>query len=82
MGEPPDIGEAVEYILGERPRLSEDDVWAVLVELGEIPAPEADALAVDLVVRTRPGLRPRDVRVILKEWRAYASLAEEDDWED
>ncbi|MCU0307705.1 MAG: hypothetical protein MUE51_08045 [Thermoleophilia bacterium] len=80
MGEP-DIGEAVEYILAERPRLDEEDVWAVLMELGDPPPPESDGLAVDLIAGTRPGLGRRDVKLILREWRAYASLAEEGDWE-
>jgi hypothetical protein len=81
VGEPLDIGEAVEYILAERPALAEDDVWAVLNELREPPAEGADGLALELVRRARPEVRPRDARAILREWRAYASLAQtDDDW--
>jgi hypothetical protein len=83
VSSPLDIGEAVEYILAERPGLDEQDVWAVLMELGEPPARGADDLALEIVRRAQPGVRPRDARVILREWRAYASLAEtEDDEED
>jgi hypothetical protein len=78
----PDIGEAVDYILAERPRLAEDEVWAVLMEIGSPPAAGGDALALELVRRTHPGIRERDVKVILREWRAYASLAVEEDWRE
>lgn len=77
-----DHGEAVEYILAERPRLDEDDVWAALSILGVPPAPGADALALDLITRARPGLRRRDAKRIIKEWRAYASLQAERDWDE
>jgi hypothetical protein len=82
VSEPLDIGEAVEYILAERPALAEGDVWAVLMELGEPPAPGADDLALELVRRVQPALKPRDARAILREWRAYASLAQTEDDED
>ena len=82
MSDEPDLGEAVDYILAERPTLHEDDIWAVLVELQNPPAPGADALALDLLKRARPDVRPRHAKVILKEWRAYVSLAVEPDWED
>lgn len=81
-GEDPDLGEAVDYILAERPNLAEDDVWAVLVEVGAPPAPDGDDLAVTLLSRSRPDIRRRHVKVILREWRAYASLVAEADWED
>jgi hypothetical protein len=81
-GEDPDLAEAADYILAERRRLDEDLVWAVLNTLGEPPAPASDDLAVALVLRTHPGLRQRQVRVVLKEWRVYAGLAAEKDWED
>ncbi len=81
-GEDPDLGEAVDYILAERPGLHEDDVWAVLVELQDPPAPGADGLAVDLLRGARPDIETRDVKVILREWRAYVSLAGESDWDD
>ena len=81
-GEPPDIGEAVDYILAERPRLNEEDVWAVLVVLETPPAPGADGLAVDVVRSAHPRMRPRQVKLILREWRAYAGLAAEPDWDD
>lgn len=82
MSDEPDLGEAVDYILAERPKLHEDDIWAVLVELQNPPAPGADALAIDLLKQTRPDVRPRHAKVILKEWRAYVSLTAEPDWED
>jgi hypothetical protein len=77
-----DLGEAVDYILAERPKLDEDDVWGVLVELQNPPAPESDGLAIDLLKSARPEIRTRDVKVILREWRAYVSLVNEHDWED
>ncbi len=76
-----DLGEAADYILAERPGLAENDVWAVLVELRSPPA-GGDDLAVELLRRTRPDIRSRDVKVILREWRAYVSLAAEEDWDE
>ena len=81
-GEDPDLAEAAEYILAERRRLDEDLVWGVLNTLGQPPAPGTDDLAVTLVRREHPAFRRRHVRVVLKEWRAYAGLAAERDWED
>ena len=78
----PDIGEAVEYILAERPKLLEDDIWAVLMELGAPPAQGTDGLALQLLAQTRPHIKGRTVKVILREWRAYVSLAIEPDWDD
>ncbi len=77
-----DLGEAADYILAERPSLAEDDVWAVLTELGDPPPRRTEDLAVDLLRSVRPGIPPRTVRLVLKEWRAYASLAGEPDWGD
>ncbi|MCB0872669.1 MAG: hypothetical protein H6531_01010 [Actinobacteria bacterium] len=77
-----DWGEAVDYILTERPKLDESDVWTVLKELGRPPARDAEGLARQLLESTQPGLRWRTARLIIREWRAYASLAREDDWED
>lgn len=82
MSDEPDIGEAVDYILSERPRLDEDDVWAVLMELGTPPPERSDDLAVALARGARPKMKPRHIRVILREWRAYASLAREPDWQE
>ncbi len=76
-----DLAEAAAFILGERPSLSEDDVWTVLNELGDPPVRTADDMAVDLIVRLHPAVRARDVRMILGEWRAYARLAVEHDWD-
>lgn len=78
----PDLGEAVDYILAERPQLSEDDVWAVLVELQDPPPEASDAIALDLLAQTRPGIDAREARLILREWRAYVALVAEDDWDD
>lgn len=82
MTDEPDLGEAVDYILSERPALSEDEVWAVVVELQDPPVVGSDDLAVELLRQTHPDIAPRDVRVILNEWRAYVSLAIEPDWDD
>jgi hypothetical protein len=82
MSDDLDLGEAADYILAERPRLDADDVWAVLNELGTPPAKGGDDIAVALLGGTHPHIRPRTVRLVLKEWRAYASIAVEDDWED
>lgn len=82
MGQEPDLGEAADFILAERPALADDDVWTVLNELGTPPARSADGMAVDLVVRLHPGVRARDVKVILDEWREYADLAAQSDWDD
>ena len=77
-----DLGEAADYILSERPRLDEDVVWAVLNELGEPPAPGTDDMALELLARARPEVRRRDARRVIAEWRAYAKLAGEPDWDD
>jgi hypothetical protein len=82
MTDEPDLAEAVDYILAERPRLSEDDVWAVLVELRDPPARSADGLALELLARARPEVSKRDAKLILREWREYAALAAERDWSD
>lgn len=82
MTDGPDIGEAVDYILGERPYLHENEVWAVLVELQNPPAPGADELALQLLAQTHPDVERRTARTILTEWRAYASLATEPDWDE
>jgi hypothetical protein len=77
-----DLGEAADYILSERPGLDEDHVWAVLNELGTPPAKDQEKLALQLVAQTHPEVRARDAKRIIGEWRAYARLAEESDWED
>lgn len=82
MVDDPDVGEAVDYIRAERPKLAEDDVWRVLLELGTPPTERADGIALDLLGTTQPHIRRRDARVILREWRAYSGLAETDDWPD
>jgi hypothetical protein len=80
-GEEPDLGEAAEYILAEREGLEEDHVWAVLRELGQPPAPGADRLALEYLKRAVPEVSRRHAKLILREWREYASLARERDWE-
>lgn len=77
-----DLGEAADYILSERPGLDEDHVWAVLNELGDPPAKGQEKLALQLVTQTHPEVRGRDAKRILEEWRAYARLQEEPDWDD
>lgn len=82
MSGDPDLGEAADYILAERPGLGEDTVWAVLNELGDPPAPGQEPLALQLLAGARPDVRPRDARRVLSEWQAYARLAGERDWDD
>ena len=77
-----DIGEAAAYICGERPGLDEDEVWAVLQELGAPPPPSSDGLAEQLIATTHPRISGRDLRTILAEWRSYADIAGERDWDD
>jgi hypothetical protein len=77
-----DLGEAADYILSERPALQEDVVWAVLNELGAPPAPGAEGVALSLLASVRPDVHRRDAKTVLREWRAYAELAREDDWDD
>lgn len=76
-----DLGEAAAFILGERPSLAEDHVWTVLTELQDPPVRTADGMAVDLITRLHPEVAARDIRVILDEWREYARLATEADWD-
>ncbi len=78
----PDLGEAVDYILAERPKLWEDEVWAVVMELQDPPAPASDGLAIALIKERHPEIAKRDVKKMLREWRAYASLARERDWDE
>jgi hypothetical protein len=54
----------------------------VLTALGNPPAPGTDELAAQLARRARPGIARRTVAAILREWREYASLAAEDDWDE
>ena len=61
--------------------LADDTVWTVLNELQDPPVRNADGMAVDLITRLYPHIRPRYVRVVLDEWREYARLAVEDDWD-
>jgi hypothetical protein len=82
MSDDLDLGEAAEYILGQRPGLDEDHVWAVLTELGAPPAAGGDAIALQILAGARPEVPRRAAGRILDEWRAYARLAREPDWED
>ncbi|MEW6582401.1 MAG: hypothetical protein AB1416_06540 [Actinomycetota bacterium] len=68
--------------MSERPRLHEDEVWAVLLTLEEPPHRGGDALALALVRARHPAIKARTVKLILKEWREYAELEEAGDWED
>jgi hypothetical protein len=80
MNDDLDLGDAAEYILGERPTIHPDDVWAVLNELGS--PPPKDELALVLLASTHPDVHAATIGAILGEWRAYASLAAEPDWDD
>jgi hypothetical protein len=81
VGEEPDLAEAAAYIQGERPKLDEGHVWSVLMELGDPPGAEAERLALDLLGSTHPEISTKDVKLILREWRAYVDLAGQEDWE-
>ncbi len=76
-----DLGDAAAFILGARPGLDEDDVWTVLKEIGDPPVRNADGMAVDLITRLHPNIRAKDIKAILNEWREYARIAVEHDWE-
>ena len=78
----PDLGDAADYILAERPKLDEADVWSILNELGAAPRAGTDSVALNLLAATQPQVRRRNAKLILKEWRAYEGLAEAGDWED
>ena len=78
----PDLGDAADYILSERPRLFDEEVWAVLMCLGEPPQSGTDDLALALVAQSHPAIGRRTVKVILRELRAYASLEAAGDWDD
>jgi hypothetical protein len=82
MSDDLDLGEAADYILSERPGLGEETVWAVLNELGAPPGSGQDGLALQLLRSARPDVSRRDAKQVIREWRAYADLAREDDWED
>ncbi len=77
-----DLGEAADYILAERPGLDEDVVWAVLNELGAPPEKDQDAIALQLIIQARPDVRTKDAKRVIAEWRAYADLEQESDWDD
>ena len=77
-----DLGEAADYILAERPGLDEDVVWAVLNELGAPPEKDQDAIALQLITQARPDVRIKDAKRVIAEWRAYADLEQEPDWDD
>lgn len=82
MSDELDLGEAADYILSERPGLGEDVVWAVLNELGAPPAPGQDGIALQILAGARPEVRAKDAKRVIREWRAYADLAGQDDWDD
>lgn len=82
MSDDLDIGEAAAYICGERPSLDEDHVWAVLNEIGRPPPGASDDLAEQLIAGIHPQVSGRDVRLILAEWRSYADIAGQRDWDD
>ncbi len=82
MSDDLDIGEAAAYIVGERPMLDEDHVWAVLNEIGRPPPEGSDGLAEQLIAGTHPQISGKDVGLILAEWRSYANIAGQRDWDD
>ena len=45
MSDDLDLGEAADFILGERPEMSEETVWAVLNELRDPPAKGQEKIA-------------------------------------
>lgn len=82
MNEELDWGDAAEYIVGQRPTIDPEHVWAVIRELRDPPAKSQEDLARQLMSSTRPDIRKKDVKHILAEWRAYARLAGERDWDE
>ena len=82
MSDDLDLGQAAAFILGERPGLDEDQVWAVLNEFGDPPAATGNDLALHVIATALPDIRRRTAQQILDEWRAYAALAIEADWDD
>jgi hypothetical protein len=77
-----DLGEAADFILSERPGLDEDVVWAVLNELGAPPEKHQDAIALQLIAQACPDVSAKDAKRVIAEWRAYADLEQEPDWDD
>ncbi|MSO43781.1 MAG: hypothetical protein EXQ74_00480 [Thermoleophilia bacterium] len=76
-----DLGDAAAFILGERPGLDEHTVWMVLNEIRNPPVRSADGMATDLITRLHPQVRAKDVKAVLADWREYARLAVEEDWD-
>lgn len=79
MADDYDLGEAADYICGERPRLEPAHVWAVLNEVGSPPPAGSDGIAEMLLASTHPEVPTAVLRTVLAEWRAYAELVDADD---
>ena len=77
-----DPGEAIDFIKAHRPELDGDHVWSVVFELDKPPQKDGDPLAVQLIGITNPEISESDVKAILSEWREFAKLADERDWDD
>lgn len=82
MSDQYDQGEAVAFIIGERPRLSEEEIWKIVKEIGSPPHAGGEPLAVELIRQTHPEIKIRVAEQVIGEWRAYAELATQRDWDD
>lgn len=51
-------------------------------ELDAPPSKDAEPLALQLIAQTHPEVAASDVRTIIAEWRAFADLSGERDWDD
>ena len=54
----------------------------MLNELGAPPEKDQDAIALQLIAQARPDVRTKEVKRVIAEWRAYADLEQEPDWDD
>lgn len=77
-----DPGEAIDFIKAHRPDLDGEHVWSVVFELDRPPPKDGEPIAVQLIGMTHPEISEGDVKKILTEWREFAKLADERDWDD
>ena len=52
------------------------------MELDRPPDKDGEPLALQLIEMTHPEISAADVKQILSEWREFAKLADERDWDD
>lgn len=82
MSDALDPAAAMDFIKAHQPRLDEDHIFAVVSEMDRPPDREGEPLALQLLSITNPEISDGDVKKILAEWRAFAALADERDWDD